>query len=203
MNKLEKAITQSEIIQLANKAYETAKVQGFYSEDTNINTCLMLIITEMAEVVQADRKDKHGSIADYEKWLGVSEEKAYEESLEGTVESEFADIAIRILSLLGWYNSMHPVNFLEDTEIFDKISLNICTFIHLDADIPKGLHSIICNTIGHDCEYSLSWEVTNMLQNALCRVFALASKLGIDLLLHIKLKMRYNETRDYKHGYKY
>lgn len=30
---------------------------------------------------------------------------AYKNSLEGTVESEFADIAIRILSLLGWMNS--------------------------------------------------------------------------------------------------
>ena len=58
----------------------------------------------MAEAVQADRHNRHGSIEDYESEIQMGRDipTAYKNSLEGTVESEFADIAIRILSLLGW-----------------------------------------------------------------------------------------------------
>lgn len=102
-------LTQKLLKQLMTKAYDNAKAKGFYKPDLDINQALMLIITEMGETIQASRHDRHGSIEDYKKllgiynimWLGVPEEKSYEESLEGTVESEFADIALRIISLLA------------------------------------------------------------------------------------------------------
>ena len=95
-------LTQQLLKQFMTKAYDNAKVKGLLKPDLDINQELMLIITEMSETIQAHRHSRHGSIEDYNKWLGVSEEQAYEESLEGTVESEFADIAIRIMSLLGF-----------------------------------------------------------------------------------------------------
>lgn len=63
----------------------------------------MFIIVEMSEVLQADRKGRHGSIEDYESEIEMGRDipTAYKNTLEDTVESEFADIAIRILSLLG------------------------------------------------------------------------------------------------------
>ena len=106
-----KIITQKELASLAKDAFKNADKHGFYTERTEIETELMLIITEMAEAVQADRHNRHGSIEDYESesQMGRDIPTAYKNSLEGTVESEFADIAIRILSLLGWMNSKSPI----------------------------------------------------------------------------------------------
>lgn len=97
-------ITQKKLIVLANDAYLNAQRHGFYPDNTDITTALMLIITEMAEAVQADRHNRHGSIEDYESEIQMGRDipTAYKNTLEGTVESEFADVGIRILSLLGW-----------------------------------------------------------------------------------------------------
>lgn len=92
-----KIITQKELASLAEDAFKNADKHGFYTESTEIETALMLIITEMAEAVQADRHNLHGSIEDYESEIQMGRDipTAYKNSLEGTVESEFADIAIR------------------------------------------------------------------------------------------------------------
>ena len=44
---------------LSQEAFETAKAHGWHDEEQPDETLLMLIITEIAEAVQADRKDKH------------------------------------------------------------------------------------------------------------------------------------------------
>jgi len=206
MNTESLQITQAQIIELSKRAYETAKAQGFYTDDTNVPTEMMLIITEMAEAVQADRRDLHADITQYYKGLGKSKSKeiAYEEFLEGTVESEFADIAIRILSLLGWYNSIMQIEYLTDAQIYNRLSVHYIKCQKDHFDLPRGLYYIIGNSISlSELEYSPSWIVIGLLQDTLCMVFALAKHLGIPLMEHIKLKMQYNETRDYKHGYKY
>lgn len=110
-------LTQQLLKQFMTKAYDNAKGKGLLKPDLDINQELMLIITEMSEAIQAHRHSRHGSIEDYNKWLGVSEEQAYEESLEGTVESEFADVALRIMSLLGWYNSQNTICLMNDIEL--------------------------------------------------------------------------------------
>ena len=97
-----KIITKKELASLAEDTFKNAEKHGFYTDSTEIETALMLIITEMAEAVQADRHNRHGSIEDYESEIQIGRDisTAYKNTLEGTVESEFADIAIRILSLL-------------------------------------------------------------------------------------------------------
>lgn len=110
-------LTQQLLKQFMTKAYDNAKVKGLLKPDLDINQELMLIITEMSETIQAQRHSRNGSIEDYNKWLGVSEEQAYEESLEGTVQSEFADIAIRIMSLLGFYNSQKIICLMNDIQL--------------------------------------------------------------------------------------
>lgn len=46
-----KIITQKELASLAEDAFKNAEKHGFYTESTEIETELMLIITEMAEAV--------------------------------------------------------------------------------------------------------------------------------------------------------
>lgn len=204
-----KIITQKELASLAEDAFKNADKHGFYPENTEIETALMLIITEMAEAVQADRHNRHGSIEDYESEIQMGRDipTAYVNSLEGTVESEFADIAIRILSLLGWMNSKKPIIFNRDSFLADKyevakIQYNVQNIIN-KGSIAKDLYRLN----GHFSKFvdneSCSWFVSDNLQDILMRVFAIAHNYNIDLMEHIKLKMKYNESRPYLHGCKY
>lgn len=190
-------LTQQLLKQFMTKAYDNAKAKGFYKPDLDINQALMLIITEMGETIQASR---HGSIEDYNKWLGVSEEQAYEESLEGTVESEFADIAIRIMSLMGWYDSQKVICLMNDTEIRKTEEYHKVEFEHGTYSLPDAMYLIITRITYFPFSCSPAWMNTLRLQDILVQVFALAHIEGIDLVEHIVLKMQYNESRPYLHG---
>lgn len=202
-------ITQKKLIVLANDAYLNAQRHGFYPDNTDITTALMLIVTEMAEAVQADRHNRHGSIEDYESEIQMGRDipTAYKNSLEGTVESEFADIAIRILSLLGWMNSKIPIKINSNSVLSDeyeiaKIQYTIQNKIHR-SNIATDLYRLngkFSSFVDNESSY---WFVSKNLQNILMRTFAIAHNHNIDLMEHIKLKMQYNESRPYLHGCKY
>lgn len=194
-------LTQQLLKQLMTKAYENAKAKGFYEPDLDINKALMLIITEMGEAIQASRHDRHGSIEGYNTYLEVSDEHtAYEESLEGTVESEFADIAIRIMSLLGWYDSQKVICLMNDTEIRKTEEYHKVEFEHGTYSLPDAMYLIITRMTYFPFSCSPAWMNTLRLQDILVQVFALAHIEGIDLVEYIKLKMQYNESRPYLHG---
>lgn len=169
-----KIITQKELASLAGDAFENAYKHGFYPENTEIETELMLIITEMAEAVQADRKNRHGSIEDYESEIQMGRDipTAYKNSLEGTVESEFADIAIRILSLLGWMNSKSPIKINSNSVLSDeyeigRIKYTIQNKIHrsnIAADLYR-LNGKFSSFVDNESSY---WFVSKIYRTFLC-----------------------------------
>lgn len=194
-------LTQQLLKQLMTKAYENAKAKGFYEPDLDINKALMLIITEMGEAIQASRHDRHGSIEGYNTYLEVSDEHtAYEKSLEGTVQSEFADIAIRIMSLLGFYNSQKIICLMNDIELKKTEEYHKVEFEHGNYSLPDAMYLIITRMTYFPFSCSPAWMNTLRLQDILVQVFALAHIEGIDLVEHIRLKMQYNESRPYLHG---
>lgn len=194
-------LTQQLLKQFMTKAYENAKAKGFYKPDLDINQALMLIITEMGETIQASRHNRHGSIEGYNTYLEVSDEHvAYEESLEGTVESEFADITLRIISLLGWYDSQNIICLMNDTELKKTEEFHKVEFEHGNYCLPTAMYLIITRITYFPFSCSPAWMNTLRLQDILVQVFALAHAEGIDLVEHIKLKMKYNEFRPYLHG---
>ena len=194
-------LTQQLLKQFMTKAYENAKVKGFYKPDLDINKALMLIITEMGEAIQASRHNRHGSIEGYNTYLEVSDEHvAYEESLEGTVESEFADITLRIISLLGWYDSQNTICLMNDTELKKTEEFHKVEFEHGNYCLPTAMYLIITRITYFPFSCSPAWMNTLRLQDILVQVFALAHAEGIDIVEHIKLKMQYNESRPYLNG---
>lgn len=201
--KLNQEVLETNITQ----AYEIAKQQGFYPDNTNISHELMMIIMEMGEVVQADRKNRHGQMETYNAQLQETSDKvAYEEHLENTVESEMADVAIRIMSLVG-YLEMQPhrqhVNFFDDETINKTINYHHFIIKKAHETIPLYLFRMVQEITYSALEVSPYWLLAGKLQNILCNIYAFAIYQNIDLLEHIRLKMQYNEGREYKHGYKY
>lgn len=202
-------ITHKELASLAEDAFKNADKHGFYTDSTEIETALMLIITEIAEAVQADRHNRHGSIEDYDSEIQMGRDipTAYKNALEGTVESEFADIAIRILSLLGWINSNTPIILESDSNLADEYGISKIQFKVQNAINKGSIAKDLYRLNGHFSRFidneSCSWFVSDTLQEILMRVFAIAHNNNIDLMEHIKLKMKYNESRPYLHGCKY
>ena len=45
-----------------DRAYKTACEHGFHDKELSNEHCLMLVITELSEAVEADRKDKYADI---------------------------------------------------------------------------------------------------------------------------------------------
>lgn len=195
-----KIITKEDLEVLSKQAYESAKDKGFYPKD--VTFCLMFIIVEMSEVLQADRKDRHGSIEDYKSEIEMGRDipTAYKNTLEGTVESEFADIAIRILSLLGSIISDEKIELTEDEDLTDEYKLAKFIF---GFDLVEDLYRLIEKIEVCDLNDSPNWYLVKHLQNILMDIFAIAHSNNINLMEHIKLKMKYNESRPYLHGYKY
>lgn len=196
-------ITKEDLEVLSKQAFESAKSKGFYS-DTGIDITfyLMFIIVEMSEALQADRKDRHGSIEDYESEIEMGRDipTAYKNTLEGTVESEFADIAIRILSLLGSIMDSEKAEFMEDEDLIDEYKLAEFIF---GLDLVEDLYRLIEKMGVCDLNDSPNWYLAKHLQKILMDIFAIAHCNNINLMEHIRLKMKYNETRPYLNGYKY
>lgn len=193
-------ITKEDLEVLSKQAYESAKDKGFYPND--VTYCLMFIIVEMGEVLQADRKNRHGSIEDYESEIEMSRDipTAYKNTLEGTVESEFADIAIRIISLLGNIISDEKNELMEDENLIGEYKLAKFIF---GFDLVEDLYRLIEKIGVCDLNDSPNWYLVKHLQEMLMDIFAIAHINNINLMEHIKLKMKYNESRPYLHGYKY
>ena len=202
---METKLSQQLIKQYMTKAYQTAANQGYYQPDTEINQELMLIITEMSEAICADRHGLHADLTQYYHSLvkSKSSDIAYEQTISDTVESEFADIAIRILSLLGWYASKEGINIIDSATITKQIDFHKLELQRSTLNLPTAFYNIITHMTYFPFSCSPSWIVTLRLQEILLQVFALANMYDIDLVEHINLKMKYNESRPYLHGCNY
>lgn len=114
------------INELSNRAFENALAHGFHKNNQNTGEMLMLIVSELAEALEADRTGNR-----CEKNIDIESlsNDQFKTLVKDTFEDELADAVIRVADLCGY--------------------------------------------------------------------------LKIDLESHIKAKMRYNESRPYKHGKEY
>lgn len=103
-----------EIIDLVSDAHENAKAKGFYDNPVqNVSEKLMLIVSELSEAQDADRKNKYsicGSFSDYLKTPNLKLtpreyfKKGFEKHVKDTFEDEIADAFIRLGDLCGYLN---------------------------------------------------------------------------------------------------
>lgn len=181
-------ITTEKLTELRDRAYRVACDKGFHDEQKPDAVYKMLIITEIAEAVQADRKGQHAHKDKFLASLKPDDDNEmfsmlYEQYIKNSVEDELADIIIRMLDYCG----MKGIEFDKDCDNYDE-------------DYPKSTKTFpeimykFCDTIHYEflCgEYSLR-EVVVYCEGS-----------GIDILWFVEMKMRYNETRERMHGRRY
>lgn len=188
---------------LRDKAYQCAIAHGWHEEEHSNEHYLCLIISELMEAVQADRKGKRANVALFKEWQGnslpLSEEtqtkrfkEDYEAYIKGSVEEELADACIRLLDFAGLRN-IEIADFTEDGIYASSESRS-------DETFTETIYAIC--TIPTKFEYEYDCGLEEQLNGMLLAVFGLAKHLDIDILWQIEQKMKYNELRPYKHGNK-
>lgn len=178
--------------ELSKQAHESAVKRGFWSEELSTEHYIMLVITEIAEMVEADREDKRANMWLFEDWQYrdvATFPEAFERFIKNTVEDEMADVAIRLLDLAG---------VLCCTEIKKTFLFENGTFRFNEYTFTETAFKMIKTRLD-----SRIYSYSETVSNTLYFLFDWAKYLRIDLFKHIDLKMKYNETREFKHGKKY
>lgn len=177
---------------LSQKAFETAKAHGWHDEEIPDETYLMLIITEIAEAVQADRNNRHTNIDLFKALLETNAKDAavfkyeFETHIKNNVEDELSDIIIRCLDLAALRNcdlslakAVTDDNMLTVNDELPKFAFRMCWMLTYEAD-----------------------TLCSRLNCCIAGVIAYCKLKDIDIDFFVDIKMRYNRLRPFKHGNK-
>lgn len=188
---------------LRDRAYKCACAHGFHNTELSNGHLLMLVITELSEAVEADRKGLYARRKVFEDWIILMDDPktkdeefiyAFKSNIKDTVEDELSDACIRLLDLAGLRGiSLEFANGDIDDCIEDMAEA--CK----DETFTESIYSISTLPVRYDGIFDFPTAVNDMILS----IFGLAKHLDIDLLWHIEQKMRYNELRENKHGKRY
>ena len=178
--------------------HERAVGKGFWNEPRPNSHHFVLADGELSEAVEADRIGRWANLTpeqiDELRGLeGAAYAQAFLRLVKDAVEDELADAVIRLADLYG--------RLLEEKPILQKKSLQN-EYVPSEAyftELPLTQFVFRVKCMLFD---TIVAEATR-IRRVVVFIEAYASSLGIDLMTHIKLKMKYNETRPALHGKKY
>ena len=172
--------------ELRDRAYQCSCNHGFHDKEYSDAHWLMLIITEISEAVDADRKNRKAYIDAFERLYSGSDSKfGYEKLIKGSVEEELSDIVIRCLDYAG----------LKKINVEGRIILSYT--VTKKKSFIENMYAIVKDIVN----YKYSQE--ELINYAFRQVLRVAEFYNIDLLWHIEQKMKYNELRPMLNGKKY
>ena len=176
----------------AKAIHENACAHGWHDEKKPDDHWLCMVMTEVAEAVEADRKGRRFTSENRQEYemrldaVGDSREvtiTAYESCIKGTLEEEFADIVIRILDFV----------YEKYGEAMTWSPKAMISHHHHSSFTESAFRLVRLMT------YAATPEVLSMI---VLYMYDWADCLGVDLDYHIVAKMKYNECRPYKHNNK-
>lgn len=184
----------------AKGCHERSVAKGFWDGTHSVGHYLMLAYGELHEAIEADRLGKwarldHDTIDTLQRIEGAIYVQEFLRLVKDTVGDEIADAVIRLLDLLGW---MLKDRALSETEVETDLGVS-AFYIAGEMTLADALWPILqeacclCGKYAH--RYAILYTIKSL--ELLC------DHLGIDLMTHIELKLKYNETRPALHGKKY
>ena len=172
--------------ELRDKAYRNAVAHGWHEENLSDEHFLCLVISELMEAVEADRKGRHADRNRFDYYMNMKERSddefsyAFRYDIKDSVEDELADACIRLLDFAGLRGY--------DLEIFDYEGSD--TEDYSDMGFTEAMFRIyVTDNFYRDEPFILLNEI-----------FAFCKDRNIDIFWYIEQKMKYNELRPYKHG---
>lgn len=200
-------VSREKIGEFISRAYETSLNHGFHDVERSDVHYLMLVLSEIGEMVEADRKSHRADVAAFkaleEIRIGSDAEyaeyvnKCFVEHVKDTLEDELADVVIRLCDFCGLRRlvpHMTRDGVLEMREEFNSIfgQMSICEQCFSLSSLVVGIAR---------CDDKKENEQDLGMIFTFC--FEFARFHGIDLVWHVEQKMRYNESRPSKHGKNY
>ena len=186
-----------ELNALKERAYKTAVAHGFHELEKSDAFYLGLVMSEMGEAINADRKGRHADTKRFEEKLGKwLFEVSFHVYIKDSVEDEIADIIIRLLDFAGMKG--YKLYLDRDRLLYCQDALR--TFE--ESGLP-GLFFIIMDNLSDafDCG-----ELQTCIYDIICFFgdwFEKMTGSDHDLWWFVEKKMKYNEQRPMLNGKKY
>lgn len=184
----------------AKDCHQRAVAKGFWDEPHSVGHYLMLVVSELSEAVEADRIGKWAKLTpEAVKNLRVVSDATFTQAflsfVKDRVEDEIADAVIRLLDLLGW---MLKDRALSEKEVETDLGVS-AFYIAGEMTLADALWPILQEACCHCDMYAHRTAILYSIKS----LELLCNRLGIDLMAHIDLKLKYNATRPALHGKKY
>ena len=185
------------LVDLSKQIFEANKAKGFHQDPEPLEQQVCLIMTELAEIIEADRAGKRADIPAFDQGMesvsvpyNARFNFSYHAYIKGTVEDEIADSVMRLLDTAQLFKFNINAKAVQDwAESVEDLPFNnpIVPIVHCTLKEIANFSEVRPTTI--------SIAVGNLL--------ALSNILGFDLFKQIEIKMKYNTLRPHKHGKAY
>lgn len=183
----------------AKDCHQRAVAKGFWAGPYSVGHYLMLAFGELHEAIEADRIGKWAkldpdTIDTLQRIAGAPYTQEFLREIKDTVEDEIADAVIRLLDLLGWIIGDRTLAGFE---------VNVGRGAYEKEEPPVMLTDALFPIIANASDNLIFSNTTAGILNSIKTLEQLCDHLGIDLMAHIDLKLKYNATRPALHGKKY
>lgn len=188
-----------ELNALKELAYKTAVAHGFHEEEKPDAYWLGLVMSEMGEAINADRK---GWLADTKMFeeneaKGLPFDENFKKHIKDSVEDEIADIVIRMLDFAGMKG--YKLSIMTGPSFVSITIVGMFT--------KNGLPGTLFHLVGALSD-SLEDDSTEATVRVVIKIISdcfekMTGGSDCDLWWFVKQKMRYNEQRPMLNGKKY
>ena len=172
--------------------------KGFWDEQHPRSHYFVLADGELSEAVEADRIGRWAKltpeqIEELRGLEGAAYAQAFLRLVKDAVEDELADAVIRLADLYGRLLEEKPR--LQNKRLEDEYVPRAEDLA--EWPLTKAIYRAKCIL------FDTAWADNSIIRRAVLLIETYASSLGIDLMAHIDLKLKYNATRPALHGKKY
>lgn len=186
-----KQINEIDLNSYRDRVYQNAVNHGWHEEKKSDEHWMCLVISELMEAVEADRVGNYADIEAFEKneMRELDFRENFERYIKDTVQDELADACIRLLDFAGLRRldlQVTSIDELKCSEGFFNWTFTESMFYIVSIIAEKGI---------------IDWEtLRSYLNTNLCEILTYCVQHEIDIFWFIEQKMKYNESRPFKHG---